>query len=101
MNEEMRSKFNRLSRVLVEGLEERDALVGELDVKNRFVAAILRVQSLRVSNGDDSRGRKRAWSLKQADERGTRKVSCFVVCVCGSFVCGSAVSPLCVTLSSP
>ena len=88
MNEEMRTKFNRLSRVLVEGLEERDALVGELDVKNRFVAAILRVQSLRVSNGDDGRGRKRAWSLKQADERGSKKVgcsSCVCVCLIGSW----------------
>ncbi len=46
---EMRSKFGQLSRTLVEGLEERDSWAGELDAKNRFVVALLKVQAMRMS----------------------------------------------------
>ncbi len=48
MCEEMRSKFTQLSGTLVDGLEERDCWAGELDAKNRFVAALLKVQALKV-----------------------------------------------------
>ncbi|XP_064403668.1 uncharacterized protein LOC135349112 [Halichondria panicea] len=57
MTEEMRAKFTRLSRTLVEGLEERDCWAGELDVKNRFVGALLRVQSLRVKKAVKDEGK--------------------------------------------
>ncbi len=43
MADEMRSKFNRLSLDLINSLEERDILIGQLDVKNCFVGALLRV----------------------------------------------------------
>ncbi len=57
MTEEMSAKFTRLSRDLVEGLEERDCWAGELDIKNRFVGALLRVQSLRVKKAVKDEGK--------------------------------------------
>ena len=77
MSEEMESKFTRMSRMLVEGLQVRDHLVHELEAKNAFVSAILRVQSLRMTNVSSEvvkSGRRRAWSLKLPEDK-QRKVT--------------------------
>lgn len=77
MSEEMESKFTRMSRMLVEGLQVRDCLAHELEAKNSFVSAILRVQSLRMSTVSSEvvkGGRRRAWSLKLPEDKQSRKV---------------------------
>ena len=43
----MSDKFQHLSEVLVRQLQERDQLIHSLNVKNTFVSALLKVQSLR------------------------------------------------------
>jgi hypothetical protein len=47
MCEEMERKFSGLSELLVADLQLRDKLVIELNVKNKFISAMLRVQSLK------------------------------------------------------
>jgi len=54
MATDMALKFNRLYRVLVDALEERDNLIAQLDVKNTFVAALLRVSSAQRAGGDEN-----------------------------------------------
>lgn len=84
MCQEMEAKFSRLSELLVVDLQLRDKLVIELTVKNKFISAMLRVQSLKqtcsiVSGGSgvDGGGRVRLKSMrsKLSDERSNEKVS--------------------------
>lgn len=65
-----------MSCMLVEGLQVRDHLAQQLEIKNTFVSAMLRVQSLRLTNGGDETrgGRKGGWSLKQPEDKQSRKV---------------------------
>ena len=48
--EEMTSKFQRLSDELISELQQRDLVVHEMDTKNRFISAMLKVQNLRHNN---------------------------------------------------
>ncbi len=50
MVQEMDEKFTHLSDLLVSDLEKRDRLITEINIKNKFISAMLRVQSLRHSN---------------------------------------------------
>jgi hypothetical protein len=74
MCDEMTSKFSRLSAELLTSLQARDALAGEMEAKNRFVSALLRVQQLRLSqdvnggSGEAGRGRQWTWSHKKRDD---------------------------------
>ena len=56
MCQEMERKFSRLSESLVVDLQLRDRLVTELTVKNKFVSAMLRVQSLKQSSSNSAGG---------------------------------------------
>ena len=78
---EMRTKFQRLSELLISELQQRDQLVHEMDVRNRFISAMLRVQNRRHGlgvNGTDGllRGRARTWTTKSREERYSGKVGC-------------------------
>ena len=53
MKSEMSDKFQHLSEVLVKELQERDQLIHSLNVKNTFVSALLKVQSIRYHPTDD------------------------------------------------
>lgn len=44
MCEEMTAKFCRLSEVLIKELQERDILVRDLEVRNQFVASLMKVE---------------------------------------------------------
>jgi len=72
---EMRTKFQRLSELLISELQQRDQLVHEMDVRNRFISAMLRVQNRRhglgVNGSTDGllRGRARTWTTKSREER--------------------------------
>ena len=52
MSQEMERKFTRMSELLVVDLQLRDTLVTELDIKNKFISAMLRVQSLKHSSSN-------------------------------------------------
>lgn len=77
---EMRTKFQRLSELLISELQQRDQLVHEMDVRNRFISAMLRVQNRRhglgVNGSTDGllRGRARTWTTKNREERYSGKV---------------------------
>ena len=43
----MSDKFQHLSEVLVKELQERDSFIHSLNVKNNFISALLKVQSIR------------------------------------------------------
>lgn len=79
---EMRTKFQRLSELLISELQQRDQLVHEMDVRNRFISAMLRVQNRRhglgVNGSTDGllRGRARTWTTKSREERYSGKVEC-------------------------
>lgn len=83
MTQEMETKFTHLSELLVVILQLRDKLVTELRIKNKFISAMLRVQSLRHStaiasgSGIEFTGRLRSRSLrnKSSDEKEHGKVS--------------------------
>ena len=47
MKSEMSDKFQHLSEVLVRELQERDQLIRSLNIKNTFISALLKVQSIR------------------------------------------------------
>ena len=53
MKEEMSEKFQHLSEVLVKELQERDQMIHSLNVKNTFVSALLKVQSIRYHPTDE------------------------------------------------
>ena len=72
MCEEMEEKFSQLSELLVVNLQLRDKLVTELSVKNKFICAMLRVQSLKQSSMDIG-SRPRSHSVR-TDERINGKV---------------------------
>ena len=79
MSQEMEKKFNHLSELLVLDLQVRDKLVTELNVKNKFISAILKVESLKHSTGGlDGTGRARSKSMrsKASDEKVNGKVRC-------------------------
>lgn len=89
MCQEMERKFSRLSESLVVDLQLRDRLVTELTVKNKFVSAMLRVQSLKQSSsnsagGGDFGGRMRSRSLrsKVPDERANGKYLSSIIPYC-------------------
>lgn len=80
MSQEMGEKFNHLSELLVLDLEVRDKLVTQLTVKNKFISAILRVESLKHSSTATrldgiARPRSKSMRLKATDERLNGKVS--------------------------
>lgn len=84
MCEEMRAKFQRLSGVLVSELQLRDQQAHKLDVRNRFISAMLHVQNRRHGfgiNGSMESGllRGRTWSrsARGKEERYSGKVGCF------------------------
>lgn len=72
---EMEGKFVSMSDTLVCDLTCRDKFVFGLDVKNKFISALLQVQSLRHSNSQSSgsrfeiMGRPWAAKAKQSDEK--------------------------------
>ena len=81
MCEEMRAKFQRLSGVLVSELQLRDQQAHKLDVRNRFISAMLHVQNRRhgfAVNGSMESGllRGRTWSrsARGKEERNSGKV---------------------------
>ena len=89
MCQEMERKFSRLSESLVIDLQFRDRLVTELTVKNKFVSAMLRVQSLKQSSGNSAGGgdfgnrmRSRSLRSKVPDERANGKVRVQSVLTC-------------------
>lgn len=53
MKSEMTDKFQHLSEVLVQELQERDQLIHSLNVKNTFVSSLLKVQSIRYHPTED------------------------------------------------
>lgn len=99
MCEEMEAKFNHLSEHLVLNLQQRDKLLTELSVKNKFISAILRVKSLKHSSstnsGVDITGRPRSKSVKgkAAEERVNGKVRYLGIFVLCSYVCCSISPP--------
>ena len=44
MHEEMTAKFTRLSEELIKELQERDILVRDQEVRNQFVASLMKVE---------------------------------------------------------
>lgn len=84
MCQEMERKFIRLSESLVINLQQRDRLVIELTVKNKFISAMLRVQSLKQSSavagnssgvdGGGQRARSKSMKNRSTDERVHGKV---------------------------
>ena len=82
MCEEMRAKFQRLSGVLISELQLRDQQVHELDVRNRFISAMLHVQNQRhgfgVNGSMDGLLRGRTWtrSARGKEEKYSGKVGC-------------------------
>lgn len=74
MLSEMESKFGRLSEVLITELQQRDLMASQLDTKNGFIAALLRVQTLKhlssITTSDNTmkglRSRSRTWSLSSS-----------------------------------
>ena len=77
---EMRTKFQRLSELLISELQQRDQQVHEMDVRNRFISAMLRVQNRRHGFGVNGsmdgllRGRSRTRTIKSKEERYSGKV---------------------------
>ena len=86
MRDEMSSKFTRLSDTLITDLQQRDVLIQQLDTKNRFVSALLKVQGLRHTmdvSGSIDGTRGRAWTqltrtTKGKEEKNSGKV-CFTI----------------------
>ena len=82
MCDEMRAKFQRLSGVLISELQLRDQQVHELDVRNRFISAMLHVQNRRhgfgVNGSMDRLLRGRTWtrSTRGKEEKYSGKVGC-------------------------
>ena len=82
MCEEMGAKFQRLSGVLISELQLRDQQVHELDVRNRFISAMLHVQNQRhgfgVNGSMDGLLRGRTWtrSTRGKEEKYSGKVGC-------------------------
>lgn len=82
MCDEMRAKFQRLSGVLISELQLRDQQVHELDVRNRFISAMLHVQNQRhgfgVNGSMDGLLRGRTWtrSARGKEEKYSGKVGC-------------------------
>ena len=77
MYDEMSGKFKRLSDILITDLQQRDATAHEVNTKNRFIAALLKVQNLRHSQGvngsmDGLRSRPRPWTTKGREEKHTK-----------------------------
>ena len=77
MHSEMKEKFSKLSEVLIEELQHRDMMASQLDTKNNFIAALLRVQTLKhtssVATADPvkslrSRARSLSSSMRQTSE---------------------------------
>jgi hypothetical protein len=74
MCHEMESKFSRLSEELLTNLQLRDVMAGEMEAKNRFVSALLRVQQLlhtqylNGGSGEAGRGKQWVWSHRKRDD---------------------------------
>ena len=72
---EMENKFASMSEVLVCDLIDRDKFIFGLNIKNKFISALLQVQVLRHSNSQSGGSRlesvSRAWAVKsrQSEER--------------------------------
>lgn len=81
MCQEMERKFARLSESLVIDLQSRDKIVTELTVKNKFISAILKVESLKhscVGYENTARARSRSLRSKPVEDRVNRRVSWFL-----------------------
>lgn len=87
MIREMENKFSRMSEVLVCDLTCRDKLVIELGIKNKFISALLQVQSLRHSSSQssgsrfESMGRALAAKSKQSEDKTNIHVRAIVSCL--------------------
>ena len=87
MCDEMSSKCTNLSEELVEELQQRDFLVHQMELKNRFISTMLKVQNLRHAaatsvtagsggsnggggggggGGGEGGGRGRSWSMRSS-----------------------------------
>ena len=53
MKFEMSEKFCHMSELLVKELQTRDQLIHSLNVKNTFIASLLKVQSIRYHPSDE------------------------------------------------
>lgn len=84
MIEEMQAKFSRLSQSLIEGLEEREELVQEREVRHKFIAAVHQLvqhrENLSPSLGGGTnltvKELRRLASNRRSKEKSPVKVSC-------------------------
>ena len=84
MIEEMQAKFNRLSQSLVDGLQEREELIQEREVRHKFIAAVHQLVQHRenLSSGPGGganltvKDLKKLTSKKHGKEKSPVKVSC-------------------------
>lgn len=68
MRDEMNSKIHRVSSDMVTALQRRDVILVEVDAKNRFIAALLKVKDRKHAmetgvSAERARGRNRSLSL--------------------------------------
>lgn len=84
MIEEMQAKFSRLSESLIDGLQEREGLVQEREVRHKFIAAVQKLvqhrENLSFGPGGGTnltvKELKRLASKKRSKEKSPIKVSC-------------------------
>lgn len=83
MMEEMQAKFSRLSQSLIDGLQEREELVQEREVRHKFIAAVHQLVQHRenLSSGPGGganltvKDLKRLTSKRRGKEKSPVKVS--------------------------
>ena len=84
MIEEMQAKFSRLSQSLIDGLQEREELVQEREVRHKFIAAVHQLVQHRenLSSGPGGganltvKDLRKLASKKRGKEKSPVKVSC-------------------------